>query len=84
MDATRVIEGRWEEVAGQVKLAGRNVRVEFRGDTAYITVAPDGRVERLGSPSPWLRRLVEFSNSHPPLHATIDLNRDRLFEELAG
>ena len=35
----RVVEGRWEDVAKKVKLAGRKVRVVFRDDSDTVTLA---------------------------------------------
>ena len=83
MQSTQIYEGKWEDVAGKVKLAGRNVRIELRGETAFITVSlGTASTARTGTPNPWLMRLVEYANSHEPVRQEIDLDRDRLFGEL--
>jgi hypothetical protein len=82
----RVVEGQWEKVAKKVKLAGRKVRVVFQDDSDTVTLAQTATTSGASAASsdPWLKQLIEFSNSHKRPDREIDLNRDRLFEELQG
>lgn len=80
----KVVEGRWEDVAKKVKLAGRKVRIVFQDDSDTVTLAETtvAPAPSNGGSDPWLRQLIEFSNSHKRPDQEIDLDRDRLFREL--
>ena len=80
----KVVEGPWEEVAMKVQLAGRKVRVLFQDDSDTVTLAETTvtPTPSHGGSNPWLKQLIEFSNSHKRPEQEIDLDRDRLFREL--
>jgi hypothetical protein len=79
--AIKVIEGLWEDIAGQVKLSGRHVRVMYEegGDVTLSETKENGAK---ASGEAWLQQLRAFSSSHQPPAQAIDLDRDRVFEEL--
>ena len=82
----KVIEGRWEDVTRQVKLNGRTVRVVYSDvPGTVVTFAETTRsaaVPPAANRESWLKKPIAFSGSHQPPKHPIDLDRDRIFEEL--
>jgi hypothetical protein len=83
--AVRVVEGSWEEVAPQIDLQGRHVRVliDDRQNVVIREITPNpAEIETAAAANPWLRSLQAWAQSHPPLNRIVDDSRDTLYEGL--
>jgi hypothetical protein len=85
----KIIEGPWEKISQQVPLNGRNVRIIVPDAPATVTLTEIPSSSTLPPTTPshrdhWLRQLRDFSQRHSAPTQIIDLDRDRLFEELSG